>query len=563
MKLLRLTLEGQYKSLKDQTFDFSGCTDNILAFIGLNGTGKSQLLELIAETFAYLERDYRKDFKTKKGLGFGVEIEYSLSQRYVDGDNNPSIFKIKINKKGHVTGKRLEDLYFNYLPDYIIGYSSGFNENLQRGFMKNAVQYYSVMRARSSHKNDLSVVSHKNDLSVTSHKNDLSVTSNEEEILKVNSKYVKSYPGIFSFDENYEGLLNESDTPVPSCIFLDYDCNALLMASLALLKTEKIDEIFADVKNRYIKRIVFKYDLSKVPFVEDNVRDIKQLIDISGSENVLPESDKLSDDDFEIYEIDYLAASIVFNLENATLVEKFREKFNSSPLSLFKKLYKIQLLGVKYWQIPDRKLLRNDSFFGNVKKPIKRKLPFQVVELILADSDDKIIDFNDLSDGEAQLIQTISAATIFKDELALFLYDEPETHFNPSWRTQFHKMLCNAIKSENNEKSGVQIILSTHSPFIVSSLKKENVMVFNRTDNETNMLPANSNTYGAAFDVLIKKYFGLNSLISKTAVDEIKSVIRDDQLSDTQKQEWIENNVGDSMEKAYLLRRLQSNVVAD
>lgn len=42
MRLLSLTLSGQYKGLKDQTFNFESAQGNIVAFIGLNGAGKSR-----------------------------------------------------------------------------------------------------------------------------------------------------------------------------------------------------------------------------------------------------------------------------------------------------------------------------------------------------------------------------------------------------------------------------------------------------------------------------------------------------------------------------------------
>jgi|GEM_PF-1376258 ABC-type polysaccharide/polyol phosphate transport system ATPase subunit len=42
MRLLSLTLSGQYKGLKDQTFNFESAQANIVAFIGLNGAGKSR-----------------------------------------------------------------------------------------------------------------------------------------------------------------------------------------------------------------------------------------------------------------------------------------------------------------------------------------------------------------------------------------------------------------------------------------------------------------------------------------------------------------------------------------
>ncbi len=66
MRLFSLSLCGSYKGLKDQFFDFSYAQGN--AF-GLNGSGKSQLLELIGES-SVLETDHQinnlsTDKKTK------------------------------------------------------------------------------------------------------------------------------------------------------------------------------------------------------------------------------------------------------------------------------------------------------------------------------------------------------------------------------------------------------------------------------------------------------------------------------------------------------------------
>ena len=81
MRLLSLSLRGSYKGLKDQFFDFSYAQGNVFAFICLNSSGKSQLLELIGESFAYLERWKREDFKTTTSLGFGVTIHYQWDLR--------------------------------------------------------------------------------------------------------------------------------------------------------------------------------------------------------------------------------------------------------------------------------------------------------------------------------------------------------------------------------------------------------------------------------------------------------------------------------------------------
>lgn len=70
------------------------------------------------------------------------------------------------------------------------------------------------------------------------------------------------------------------------------------------------------------------------------------------------------------------------------------------------------------------------------------------------------------------------------------------------------------------------------------------------------MEPSAVQTYGAAFEVLIKQFFGLRSLISQTAVEEIKQHIKD--LSSDQAVSWLKKNMGDSMERSYLIRKLRS-----
>jgi len=178
----------------------------------------------------------------------------------------------------------------------------------------------------------------------------------------------------------------------------------------------------------------------------------------------------------------------------------------------------------------------------------------------LSDQHGNCINFDDLSDGEAQLIQVLAAARIFRDEQALFILDEPETHLNPSWRTYFHQHLAKANEVGEAWTESSQTILSTHSPFMISSLRKTDVYRFERNDNALiTMNQAENQTYGASFDVLIKEYFDLKSLISQTVVEDIKSHLPSDdsQQEKLRAREWLIANIGESMEKAYLLRKLQ------
>ncbi|MNR42282.1 hypothetical protein D3C85_1607810 [compost metagenome] len=71
------------------------------------------------------------------------------------------------------------------------------------------------------------------------------------------------------------------------------------------------------------------------------------------------------------------------------------------------------------------------------------------------------------------------------------------------------------------------------------------------------MSSPSAETFGASFEVLIKKFFGLRSAISQTAIDEIRRHLHDVYMDNTQKRQWIEEQLGESMERAYLLQRLE------
>lgn len=111
MKLLTLQIEG-YKNLKDATkvsFDFSNCT-TYTALIGLNGSGKSNILEAVSLVFSSLYHNNTPDF--------GYSISYTFDKKIIRaengtmsivGDNTP------IHKKDQ----------FKYLPNNVIASYSG------------------------------------------------------------------------------------------------------------------------------------------------------------------------------------------------------------------------------------------------------------------------------------------------------------------------------------------------------------------------------------------------------------------------------------------------------
>lgn len=557
MRLLSIELFGQYKGLKDQTFDFSMAQGDVVVLIGVNGSGKSQVMELIAEAFTYLERQQRKDFRIRTPLGYDFCVTYEMaSSRYqglrrfvVDTRNglriavHAQVEEIQDDAEQtvqitwqHVEGCFLEELL---LPK-VIGYASGMSENLQRAFMRNSLQYFDVIRVRANLKKELA-----------------RPKVDEQATLTINERYLKRNPGIFAPEGQDPELglfrLRETDTAIPRNLFLDYDCASLLIAMLGMLEHEDRDAVWHEIPFRHPTRAVLRYDLRGQATASDNARDIKRLIELAGPDRCTPISPQTSESQYELLELDFLAGDIEIDFEDIGVRHRMIDNARG-PSQWFSALYKLQLLGVEEWSGAVKRGLRRDSFQGHVEKPLKGKLPLSVQELWMSDGQ-RTVAFDDLSDGEVQLLLTLGAVRLFGDDETLFLLDEPETHLNPSWRTRFHI----DFEKANTPNGKAQALISSHSPFLVSSLPKAAVFHFQKNENSvTEMGHPSAETFGASFDVLIKKHFGLRATISETAVQEIRHKLADDTQTRPQKVEWLESSLGESMERSYLINKLRA-----
>lgn len=582
MRLLSLSLQEQYKGLKNQVFDFSESQGQVIALVGLNGSGKSQLIELIGECFAFIERSQRDDFKVKKGLNFGFILEYQIHEvsnhsagsagmtcggplAQCGGIENPKykvvlpvaskLLQVFVNKQS-----QWEEIPLSLLQlPRVIGYSSGLNENLQRSFLKNASQIYQALNIRSRRQKELMRLQadYRNRYDEESRKR-LPML-----IQDLNERFLTRYPHLFEEDLTQVGVgddmvefnnplgLRETYVNPSTHVYLDYDSAQLAIAALAILDDEILVRALAGTTfNRPVK-LVLEYDLKNWTIEEELTKDIKKFISDAFPYNVTGLGRKTTDDEYELYELDFLRGTIELDLYDPDVKRNLRQSNIDSGLRMFERLYRIQQLGLKNLNAEMRRELNKDDYEGAVKKPLKAKLPLSVKELVLADEGGRTICFDDLSDGEAQLLQILAMTTLYRDEQTLFLYDEPETHLNPAWRTHFHGFLQQAMSTES---ANSQVFLATHSPFMISSLNRENVFMFQRCQagNIDYRHPSNE-TYGASFDVLIKEHFGLHSLISQSVVEEIREQLKQ---GDSHARSWIEERLGKSPEKAYLLKRL-------
>lgn len=88
--------------------------------------------------------------------------------------------------------------------------------------------------------------------------------------------------------------------------------------------------------------------------------------------------------------------------------------------------------------------------------------------------------YRDLSEGEQQLLLVLGLIKFTARDEALFLLDEPDTHLNPAWSTQYLDFLGRFIAGRDES---CHIVMTTHDPLVFSRLRRDQVRIISRGTN--------------------------------------------------------------------------------
>jgi restriction system-associated AAA family ATPase len=521
VKLLKVELLGNkgFNSLPQKfKMEFSSTVDSTSihpkCIIGLNGSGKSNLLELLSEIFFSLEMylAQRETNALKLEEDFGYEIEYLLPLSIVsyllqlNFEDNDKYAHIKITKKhdGYPvfyikkvkeSKKKFvpqDERLYSLLPKKIIGYSSGLNELISNSYLKMQFQAFKDFEDRNT-----SEISYHFDTSR------LFFMSYESNSLIVIANYLLSDPNkIKIFKEELKiSSLNSFRIKIR---FQNYDNNDIFLPK----------EIEDDIK---------KLKLCSTIFTDRGKGKKRELV------------------------MDFYV--------NEALHEGFKNHFNHS-FELFKSFYRLDLLNINL--VP--KSIRNQILKAprslNISNiipctPSKKLFDFEYIKF------DKVgiknsIDYKNLSDGEHQFLQVFGSLSMLNDEGNLFLLDEAETHFNPKWRSKMITII-DSLLNTTTKMPNQEIILTTHSPFILSDTKKEDIYRFKKINGKVtyeNYAKKDVTTYGASISYLLEEFFEKIESMGDMSYKELKNIIKNIETLDDYREAKIKlNKFGDSNEK--------------
>ena len=145
-----------------------------------------------------------------------------------------------------------------------------------------------------------------------------------------------------------------------------------------------------------------------------------------------------------------------------------------------------------------------------------------IIELFDMDLSEKIRNYSELSLGEREFLLTESLVREkLNSDNILLLLDEIDSFYHPNWSKDLINNLIQ-ILSKNN----VHIVISSHSPFILSDIPKENV-IFLEKGKQVYPFDDGKQTFGANIHTLLSHgFFMKDGLMGKFAKEKINGVYR-------------------------------------
>lgn len=256
----------------------------------------------------------------------------------------------------------------------------------------------------------------------------------------------------------------------------------------------------------------------------------------------------------EIFDINLFSA--YFQWEPEKPMNNFHELFDDIPIEQANTIFQSQI-----FKMEDNYL---ETVYSN--ELLNFMMNNNILRCNFLNSKKNNCHFLELSSGEKLFLNVLTnfSYTLFRlqdDYSGVMLFDEIELSFHPNWQKRLLKSFIH-IQDElsKSKRLHLHLIFTSHSPFILSDLPKENV-IFLKNGKQVDV---DIETFGANIHTLLSHgFFMENGLMGEFAKSKIEDVInylndKESTIKDNDEAQKLLNIIGEPIIKNQLQRMLDS-----
>lgn len=517
MKLEYLYIDG-YKGLKRLKLQFKEQAGVVpLDFlIGCNGSGKSSVLEAVGLIFTRIMQNELPGFifelKYRMPDGTGIYVK-PQKKGFCDTFGRRRKLYVELEKNGKT--QQLYSIPDQYLPDRIISYCSGANSSMEDILIRSP---------RASLASDLYDLS----LAMGAGAGEDPGSGNEEHPGETRVAQGEAAEEILSFYERLD--VN------PRVLFLDAVTSKFILPALfAVMPFDMQDNNISEKALGYAslrKKLLKRLNIRLIPAAFSLRIDDTKLEEAADRPQISILRRLLSQDTKGVALSNY-----VIHRTSADRTEEDGSLAGETAAVFLFDSWEADGEKVFYHPMLQRYFDGNPFSLISTLLTAWREGVIREIHFSYRNGDERgLYEMEDLSDGELMWLARIGLILMAQNhcgENTLFLYDEPDVHFNDDWSRDFVRFVYSMCSMDG--KSGNEFLVATHSDLILTDAMRSQIHLFeNPTGSKTEVKDLEISTFAAGRDSISRQVFKA-SAIGGFASDSVKTYMEEkdpDKLKD-------------------------------
>lgn len=517
MKLEYLYIDG-YKGLKRLKLQFKEQAGVVpLDFlIGCNGSGKSSVLEAVGLIFTRIMQNELPGFifelKYRMPDGTGIYVK-PQKKGFCDTFGRRRKLYVELEKNGKT--QQLYSIPDQYLPDRIISYCSGANSSMEDILIRSP---------RASLASDLYDLS----LAMGAGAGEDPGSGNEEHPGETRVAQGEAAEEILSFYERLD--VN------PRVLFLDAVTSKFILPALfAVMPFDMQDNNISEKALGYAslrKKLLKRLNIRLIPAAFSLRIDDTKLEEAADRPQISILRRLLSQDTKGV-----ALSNCVIHRTSADRTEEDGSLAGETAAVFLFDSWEADGEKVFYHPMLQRYFDGNPFSLISTLLTAWREGVIREIHFSYRNGDERgLYEMEDLSDGELMWLARIGLILMAQNycgENTLFLYDEPDVHFNDDWSRDFVRFVYSMCSMDG--KSGNEFLVATHSDLILTDAMQSQIHLFeNPTGSKTEVKDLEISTFAAGRDSISRQVFKA-SAIGGFASDSVKTYMEEkdpDKLKD-------------------------------